>query len=130
MAAQLMVKAASWLDGWLKSGVKFVNVYFSQGIGGQSTTSGGWDTHGFNNTRMYKILPEFHLPITDHTLPTLLLDLETRGLLDETLVVWMGEFGRSPRINKNISRDHWPFLLYRPDGRRGDSRRRDPWRIR
>ncbi|WP_339908799.1 DUF1501 domain-containing protein [Symmachiella dynata] len=93
----------------VEAGVKFVNVYFSKGIGGQSTTSGGWDTHGFNNTRMYKILPEFHLPITEQTLPTLLLDLETRGLLDETLVVWMGEFGRSPRINKNISRDHWPF---------------------
>ncbi len=93
----------------VEAGVKFVNVYFSKGIGGQSTTSGGWDTHGFNNTRMYKILPKFHLPITDQTLPALLLDLEERGLLDETLVVWMGEFGRSPKINQNISRDHWPF---------------------
>jgi len=95
----------------VESGVKFVNVYFSKGIGGQSTTKGGWDTHGFNNTRMYEILPKFHMPITDQTLPTLLLDLEERGLLDETLVVWMGEFGRSPRINKNISRDHWPFCF-------------------
>ncbi len=47
-------------------------------------------------------------PITDQTLPTLLDDLEDRGLLDETLVVWMGEFGRTPKINKNVSRDHWP----------------------
>jgi uncharacterized protein (DUF1501 family) len=38
----------------------------------------------------------------------LLDDLEGRGLLDETLVVWMGEFGRTPKINKNVSRDHWP----------------------
>jgi hypothetical protein len=92
----------------VEAGVKFVNVYFSDSIGGQSTTSGGWDTHGFNNTRMYPILQKFHLPLTDQTLPTLLLDLEARGLLDETLVVWMGEFGRTPRLNDNVSRDHWP----------------------
>ena len=93
----------------VESGVKFVTVYFSKGIGGQSTTSGGWDTHGFNNTRQYKILPKYHLPITDRTLPTLLGDLHSRGLLDETLIVWMGEFGRTPKINANISRDHWPL---------------------
>ncbi len=39
----------------------------------------------------------------------LLADLHQRGLLEETLVVWMGEFGRSPKLNANISRDHWPF---------------------
>ena len=36
-------------------------------------------------------------------------DLDERGLLDTTLVVWMGEFGRTPRLNANISRDHWPM---------------------
>lgn len=92
----------------VEAGVRFVNVYFSNSIGGQSTTSGGWDTHGFNNTRMFPIIEKYHLPITDETLPTLLIDLDERGLLDETLVVWMGEFGRTPRINDNISRDHWP----------------------
>jgi hypothetical protein len=92
----------------VESGVKFVTAYFARSIGGQSTTVGGWDTHGFNDTRMFEILPEWHLPLTDHTLPVLLHDLEDRGLLDETLVLWMGEFGRSPLINKNISRDHWP----------------------
>ncbi len=92
----------------VESGVRFVNVYFDRSIGGQSTTAGGWDTHGFNNTRMYPILTERHLPITDHTLPVLLNDMDERGLLDETLIVWMGEFGRSPRLNDNISRDHWP----------------------
>ncbi len=93
----------------VEAGVKFVNVYFSRGIGGQSKTRGGWDTHGFNNTRMYPILKARHLPLTDQTLPVFLHDLDQRGLLDETLVVWMGEFGRTPRINANISRDHWPF---------------------
>ena len=92
----------------VEAGTKFVTVYFSDNIGGQSTESGGWDTHGFNNTRMYPIVEKYHLPITEQTLPTLLNDLETRGLLDTTLVVWMGEFGRTPRINENASRDHWP----------------------
>lgn len=92
----------------VEAGVKFVNVYFSSNIGGQSTTTGGWDTHGFNNTRQYPILDAWHLPLTDHTLPVFLNDLDERGLLDSTLVVWMGEFGRTPRLNANISRDHWP----------------------
>ena len=92
----------------VESGTKFVTVYFSESIGGQSTSNGGWDTHGFNNTRMYPIIQKYHLPMTDQTLPTLLTDLEERGLLDTTLVVWMGEFGRTPKINENASRDHWP----------------------
>ena len=92
----------------VEAGVRFVNVYFAPSIGGQSTTDGGWDTHGFNNTRMFPILQKRHLPITDQTLPTFLEDLDDRGLLDETLVVWMGEFGRTPKINDNVSRDHWP----------------------
>ncbi len=92
----------------VEAGTKFVTVYFSETIGGQSTEHGGWDTHGFNNTRMYPIVEKFHLPITEQTLPTLLNDLDQRGLLDTTLVVWMGEFGRTPNINKNVSRDHWP----------------------
>lgn len=91
-----------------EAGAKFITVYFSSNIGGQSTKDGGWDTHGFNDTRMFPIIEEYHLPITEHTLPTLLNDLDTRGLLDETLVVWAGEFGRTPNINKNVSRDHWP----------------------
>lgn len=92
----------------VESGVKFVTVYFSASIGGRRVNDGGWDTHGFDNSRMYKIVDKYQLPITDQTLPTLLDDLEDRGLLDETLVVWMGEFGRTPEINKNLSRDHWP----------------------
>jgi len=92
----------------VEAGTKFVTVYFSNSIGGQSTTSGGWDTHGFNNTRMFPIIEKYHLPMTDETLPTLLEDLDERGLLDTTLVLWMGEFGRTPKINENVSRDHWP----------------------
>lgn len=92
----------------VEAGVKFVTVYFAPDIGGRRTDSGGWDTHGFDNTRMFEIVDKYHFPITEQTLPTLLDDLEARGLLDETLVVWMGEFGRTPKINANASRDHWP----------------------
>ncbi len=91
----------------VESGVRFVTVYFSDSIGGAS--GGGWDTHGDNCNRLKKRL----LPITDLTVPTLIEDLEARGLLDETLVVWMGEFGRSPRIEYTKQfgadgRNHWP----------------------
>jgi hypothetical protein len=92
----------------VEAGTKFVTVYFAPGIGGRSSTEGGWDTHGFDNTRMFPIIEKYHLPRTEQTLPTLLTDLDERGLLDTTLVVWMGEFGRTPNINKNVSRDHWP----------------------
>src|SRR3984957_2362332 len=89
----------------VEAGAKFINVYFSRSIGG---CEGGWDTHGFGDKPMYPILKNYLLPITEQTLPTLLEDLESRGLLDTTLVVWVGEFGRSPRINKIAGRDHWP----------------------
>lgn len=92
----------------VEAGVRVVTVYFAATIGGQSVTSGGWDTHGFNNKPMYPILDQYLLPITDQTLPTLIEDLDDRGLLDETLIVWAGEFGRSPRINNIAGRDHWP----------------------
>ena len=51
------------------------------GIGG---CEGGWDTHGFNDKPMYPILKKYLLPITNQTLPTLLEDLDQRGLLDTT----------------------------------------------
>jgi hypothetical protein len=59
----------------VEAGVKLVTVNFAPSIGGQSTSEGGWDTHGFNDTRMFPIIEKFHLPITEHTLPTLLNDL-------------------------------------------------------
>jgi uncharacterized protein (DUF1501 family) len=53
-------------------------------------------------------MEKYHLPMTDQTLPTLLEELDECGLLESTLVVWMGEFGRTPKINEKASRDHWP----------------------
>ncbi len=62
-----------------------------------------WDTH-YNN---FKVLKEDLLPHLDAGLPTLLRDLADRGMLESTLVCVMGEFGRTPRVNKSAGRDHW-----------------------
>jgi hypothetical protein len=64
-----------------------------------------WDTHKNSFERLKTHL----LPHFDRGLTALLEDLQSRGLLDETLVVWMGEFGRTPKINKLGGRDHWGF---------------------
>lgn len=63
-----------------------------------------WDTHENNFAHMRNRLG----PPTDEAVATLLQDLASRGLLDDTLVVVMGEFGRSPRVNSKAGRDHWP----------------------
>ncbi len=64
-----------------------------------------WDTHGDNFNRLKRDL----MPPADRGLAALLDDLADRGLLDETLVVWAGEFGRNPRINPAAAgREHWP----------------------
>lgn len=62
-----------------------------------------WDTHGNNFVKLKKEL----LPQMDAAVSTLISDLELRGMLKRTLVVVMGEFGRSPRINAGAGRDHW-----------------------
>jgi hypothetical protein len=64
-----------------------------------------WDTHKDSFNRLQNHL----LPHLDRGLTALLDDLAERGLLDETLVVWCGEFGRTPKLNKNAGRDHWGF---------------------
>lgn len=66
-------------------------------------TMNRWDTHNAN----FRVLKETLLPPFDQGLATLLADLDERGLLDETLVVCTGEFGRTPLINANAGRDHW-----------------------
>jgi len=64
---------------------------------------GSWDTHTDNFTSHKKTL----VPPTDRALSALLTDLDQHGMLDETLVVMMGEMGRTPRINQDAGRDHW-----------------------
>jgi uncharacterized protein (DUF1501 family) len=82
----------------VEAGVPFVNVYdFKQQ--GQN-----WDAH-FRCANQHKT---HLLPQADQSLSALIEDLDARDLLDSTLVVAMGEFGRTPRINKEAGRDHWP----------------------
>jgi hypothetical protein len=66
-----------------------------------------WDTHAQNTQRLKTAL----MPPMDQAYSALLEDLEQRGMLDETLVVWAGEFGRSPKINAKGGRDHWGHVF-------------------
>ena len=68
--------------------------------------SNGWDTHQQNNERVLKIASQ-----VDPGFATLISDLKARGMLAKTLVVWMGEFGRTPKINPNAGRDHFPKVF-------------------
>jgi len=83
-----------------EAGVPMVNVSFCH------TPQGSWDTHSkhFPQTRDH-LAPTF-----DAAFAALVTDLEERGLLDETLVIATAEFGRTPAINKNGGRDHWPWV--------------------
>lgn len=67
----------------------------------------GWDTHTDN----FNALKNGLLPPLDGGYAALLNDLKQRGMLDTTLVVWMGEFGRTPRVNSSAGRDHWPGAI-------------------
>ncbi|MDO7678563.1 MAG: DUF1501 domain-containing protein [Planctomycetota bacterium] len=87
----------------LEAGVRLVQVNFPREPGDTTSSNPLWDTHLNNAQRLREVLcPQF-----DQAFSALLLDLESRGLLDETLVVVMGEFGRTPTINPSGGRDHW-----------------------
>jgi hypothetical protein len=89
----------------IEAGVPLVNIYSVGFDGFPGPLPLSWDTHWDN----FKFLKEGILPIQDRGYAALLDDLAERGLLDETLVVWFGEFGRSPQINGQAGREHWPF---------------------
>jgi hypothetical protein len=74
-----------------------------QGVTFIEVGSNGWDTHQNNFDRVKTL----SAPV-DAGFGALVLDLKERGLLEKTLVIWMGEFGRTPRINANTGRDHYP----------------------
>ena len=64
---------------------------------------GGWDLH----QQVFNTLRNQRLPVLDQAIAGLTTDLEQRGMLKDTTIVWMGEFGRTPRINQDVGRDHW-----------------------
>jgi hypothetical protein len=83
----------------VEAGVTFVEV--------RSTgPNGNWDTHQDNFTRVAE-----NAKVVDPAFAALVADLKQRGLLEKTLIVWMGEFGRTPRINPNTGREHYPRVF-------------------
>jgi uncharacterized protein (DUF1501 family) len=74
-----------------------------QGVPFVEVDLGGWDTHNDN----FNALQTNKLPELDKAMSALVADLEERGLLQDTAIIWMGEFGRTPNINGNTGRDHW-----------------------
>ncbi len=79
----------------VQAGVTFIEV-----------RSNGWDTHQQNHDRVGKLASQ-----VDPAFAALIRDLKHHGLLGSTLVVWMGEFGRTPKINPNAGRDHFPRVF-------------------
>src|SRR5947208_10081628 len=81
----------------VEAGVSYVTVQ----------AGGGWDTHGDNFKQLKtKLLPQF-----DQAVAALVTDLCDRGLQDDVLVMAIGEFGRTPKVNKDAGRDHWPGAM-------------------
>ncbi len=76
----------------VEAGVPFVEVDY-----------GGWDNHA----NIFPTLKDTKLPVIDQAMSALVEDLDQRGLLADTAIIWMGEFSRTPRINGNTGRDHW-----------------------
>ena len=89
----------------VEAGVPYIQVNWSEYVEAITPNCDfGWDTHIYN----FELLQDRHCPIFDRAMSALLDDLDQRGLLDTTLVVAMGEFGRTPKINDRAARDHWP----------------------
>ena len=87
----------------VEAGVRLVHVNWPREPGDNAVDNPLWDTHARNADRLEDVLcPQFDVGFT-----ALIEDLDERGLLEETLVVAIGEFGRTPKINANGGRDHW-----------------------
>jgi hypothetical protein len=82
----------------IEAGVTFIAIHT------EAKGNGHWDTHANN----FNMLRHWLLPYLDRSVSALFEDLQQRGLWDETLVLVMGDMGRSPRVNRAAGRDHWP----------------------
>ena len=89
----------------VETGVRFVNVTWDCYWERLKLQLECWDLH----ERNCAVLKEYNLPSFDQTFSALMEDLDSRGLLDETLVVVMSDMGRTPKINARAGRDHWTF---------------------
>jgi hypothetical protein len=100
----------------VESGVRFVNVFWTY-FDDKGCQFNLWDNHGVASAvcgtggvskGRDMLTHPYCTPSFDKAFPALLEDLENRGMLDDTLVVVAGEFGRTPKINPFVGRDHWP----------------------
>lgn len=89
----------------VERGVPFISVHAENFLPDGSFT---YDMHENN----FNMLKGYNLPVLDLCLPALVHDLESRGLLDSTLIFVMGEMGRSPKVNGQAGRDHWPQCTF------------------
>jgi len=102
----------------VEAGVRFINVTWDCYWERLKLQLHCWDTHSQN----CKLLKDYNLPYLDAVYHALMQDLADSGLLDETLVVVMSDFGRTPKINANAGRDHWTYcysMLFSGAGIRG-----------
>jgi uncharacterized protein (DUF1501 family) len=89
----------------VEAGVPFVQVNWSDHVEAEEDAGdGGWDHH----YRNFQIMQDRHAPWLDQSVSALLADLHDRRMLDSTLVLAVGEFGRSPKVNDKAGREHWP----------------------
>jgi len=100
----------------IEAGARFVTVYWGKEVQDWGAhwkpmlVNNPWDTH----RNHFPLIKDSLIPRADRTLAALLADLSDRGMLDETLVVWMGDFGRTPRISNIFAtpgREHWPHAF-------------------
>jgi len=94
---------ASYGEGDFAAGCMMARRLVEHGVTFVEVVSRGWDTHQDNFNRVGELTSQ-----VDQPMATLITDLKQRGMLDNTLVVWMGEFGRSPKVNPRTGRDHYP----------------------
>ena len=97
------LKEAYGNDGFGR-GLMLARKLVEAGTAAVQVTLGGWDLH--NQTHTALLRPNM-LPAMDKAMSALVKDLDQRGRLKDTVIVWMGDFGRTPRINQNSGRDHW-----------------------
>ncbi|MFM9058514.1 MAG: DUF1501 domain-containing protein [Planctomycetaceae bacterium] len=94
---------AAYGPGAFASGCLLARRLVEHGVSFVEVVSNGWDTHQDNFEKVAELAGQ-----VDRPMAALVRDLESRGLIDDTLVIWMGEFGRTPQVNPRGGRDHFP----------------------
>jgi len=103
LEAESAAVRAAYGDGDFAAGCLLARRLIEHGVSFVEVVSPGWDTHQDNFAQVVELSAQ-----VDRPLAALVTDLADRGRLDDTLVIWMGEFGRTPQVNPRGGRDHFP----------------------